>query len=231
MLRRSLVALLLVACGSRTSSGDDAVASGTMTASDDGVRSCEDYDDTPEIGPAVTVTIRHEGTTPVFFAAHGCGGAVGTTVSDAGGATVPHLLDTECFPNTCAGLIDSLDCSIGCNDCAPPRAGRIGPGATTASSWSGRVLTSLSLLPECAPEGSCPSSCVRQDQAPAGSYTIGLQLWRSCTGTDDCECDGGGPPSGVCSLWGFDEQLDDPLTVSATIDYPSQTSVELVISD
>jgi hypothetical protein len=51
-------------------------------------------------------------------------------------------------------------------------------------------------------------------------------VWRTCTGT--CECDP--PTSDVCGLWVGDEQLDDPVTFTAMIDYPAQTSVELVIT-
>ncbi|MCX4243486.1 hypothetical protein [Paraliomyxa miuraensis] len=210
-----LLLLVLVACGTKTDADD-----GSSTDA------CEQYQPAPEIGPAVTISIRHDGTTPVFFSPHGCGGAITIDLTDATGANVPYRLDTECFPNTCDGFLEANDCSIGCNNCAPPSAGRIEAGAMTQTQWPGRVLTTLELTPACAPEGECPGSCVRPDQAPAGAYTVELTVWRTCTGT--CECEP--PAQEVCSLWN-DEQLTDPVTFTAMLDYPTQTSVELVITD
>lgn len=231
--------LALVACGSKagtdegsgtettTSASEETAAPGTASSDETGAPACSEYASTPDIGPAVAITVRHEGTMPVFFEPHGCGGALTFSIFDAAGASVPYLLDAECFPNTCEGFVDASDCSVGCNDCAPPLAGRIDAGAMGEGQWPGQRLEELELSPACAPADGCPDTCVRPDQAPAGTYAIELTVWRTCTGT--CECDG--PTSGVCGLWTGDEQLDDPVTFSAMIDYPAQTSVELVITD
>lgn len=234
----SLLSLAIVACGSKpgadegsgletASTAEDTANPSTATAEESGAPDCSEYASTPDLGPAVTVTVRHEGTTPVFFDPHGCGGALTFAVYDAAGESVPYLLDSECFPDTCEGFVMAADCSVGCNDCAPPSAGRIDVGAVGEGQWPGWQLAQLELSPACAPAADCPATCVRPDQAPAGAYTIELTVWRTCTGT--CECDV--PMPGVCGLWTGDEQLDDPVTFSAMIDYPAQTSVELVITD
>ena len=229
------LALALTACGTKTGTDDDAgsgsgseTATASSTASDDesAAAACEQYQPTPEIGPAVTISIRHDGTAPVYFAPHGCGGAITVAITDASGQSVPYLLDGECFPNTCDGFVGAADCSVGCNNCAPPYAGRLEAGATAEAQWPGRVLTSLELVDACAPASDCPDTCVRPDQAPAGTYALELTVWRTCTGT--CECD---PPQDVCGLWNGDEQLADPVTFTAMLDYPAQTSVELSITD
>jgi hypothetical protein len=224
--------LVLVACGSEPGtdegSATEAATSSSTTSSDElGTPTCDEYASDPDIGPAVAITVRHEGTTPVFFEPHGCGGALTFAISYADGAPVPYLLDSECSPNTCEGFLNVPDCSVGCNDCAPPYAGRIDAGATGEGQWLGQWLATRELFPECTLADDCPPTCMRADQAPAGTYTIELTVWRTCTGT--CECDG--PTPGVCGLWTGDEQLDDPVTFGATIDYPTQTSVELVITD
>jgi hypothetical protein len=193
----------------------------------DGPTSCEAFQSTPDIGPAVTVTVRHEGTTPVFFSPHGCEGALTLSITDAAEQAVPYLLNSVCGPNTCEGFIDASDCSIVCSDCQTPLAGRIETGAVTDVTWPGRKLTQLDLVAECVSEAAdgC-TTCVRPDQAPAGTYTLTLTVWRTCTGT--CECDQPSPE--VCGLW-RGEQLADPVTFTTTVDYPNQTSVELVITD
>lgn len=234
-----VLVLVLVACGSKagtddgsgteptTSASEGATASSTAALDETGAPACSEYASTPDIGPAVAITVRHEGTAPVFFEPHGCGGALTFAISDAAGTSVPYLLDAECSPNTCEGFVQASDCSVGCNDCAPPYAGRIDAGATGEGQWPGQRLEELELSPACAPASDCPATCVRPDRAPAGTYSIELTVWRTCTGT--CECDA--PTPGVCGLWTGDEQLDDPVTFTAMIDYPAQTSVELVITD
>lgn len=228
------IGLGLAACGPGSSGDDGETSTGpdptltTSAASTDetGAPSCEQYEPPPVIGPAVTVTVLHQGTTPVFFDPHGCGGALTFSIADAAGDPVPYLLDSECFPNTCDGFVGALDCSVGCNDCAPPNAGRIEAGAMGEGQWPGHRLETLAFIEACAPALDCPDTCVRPDQAPAGTYAIELTVWRTCTGT--CECDV--PDPSVCGLWG-EAQLDDPVTFTAMIDYPAQTTVELVITD
>lgn len=234
-----VLALALAACGSKvgtddgsgteteSSASEGTAAPGTASSDETGAPACSEYASAPEIGPAVAISVRHEGTTPVFFEPHGCGGALQFAIFDAAGDGVPYLLDDECFPNTCEGFVGASDCLVGCNDCAPPYAGRIDAGAVGEGQWPGRRLESLELSQACAPAAECAATCVRPDQAAAGTYAIELTVWRTCTGT--CECDP--PTSEVCGLWTGDEQLADPVTFTAMIDYPAETSVELVITD
>jgi hypothetical protein len=204
---------------------DDGDESGAPSST--GAASCEMYEPVADIGPAVDITVRHDGTTPVFFDPYGCGGSLTFTITAGGGEPVPYLLDSECTPNTCDGFVAASDCFVGCNDCGVPSAGRIDAGGMGDSLWPGRINTELELLAECVPEGDCPDTCQRPEQAPPGTYEIAFTAYRTCTGT--CECDG--PSSGICSLWSYDEALSDPVTFRATVDYPTQTAVEIVITD
>lgn len=220
------VVIAMVACGpgvEATETGAEGSGSGESTTT--GAPSCEMLDDTPDIGPRVSVSVRHDGTTPVFFRPHGCGGAITIAIRE-NGADVPWLIDGECTPNTCQGFVDQGDCSVGCNDCAPPQAGRIDAGAMGDATWPGSIATELA-FDACAPAADCPATCLRRDQAAAGMYEVALTVYRTCTGT--CECDGSG--SGVCGLWSGDEQLSDEVTFTTALDYPTQTAVELVITD
>ena len=215
--------LFVSACGPTTSSGDEGAAS---TSSGTGAPSCEMYGDAPGIGPAVAITVRHEGTTPVFFRPTGCGGSITVEIRQSG-ETIPWLVDYECSPSTCEQFVAASDCSIGCNDCAPPQAGRIDAGAVGDANWPGNRTTELALEEACAPAADCPATCLRRDQAEPGAYEVALTVFRTCTGT--CTCDG--PGAGVCSLWNGDEQLADPVTFTAALDYPSETAVEIAITD
>jgi hypothetical protein len=223
-LALSAVAVAL-ACGPSGSAGDED-GSGDDGPTTTDAPSCEMYARAPDIGPAVAVSVRHQGTTPLFFQPRGCGGSMVFEIT-SGGTPVPYLLDGECSPNTCDGFVGASDCSVGCNDCAPPTAGRIEPGGVGQSAWPGRRTTELELVDACAPAADCPDTCLRPDQAEPGTYEITFTAYRTCTGT--CECDG--PSSGVCGLWTGDEQLSDPATFSVTIDYPAQTMAEIVLGD
>jgi hypothetical protein len=234
-----LSCVLFVACAadpdpadSDSGGGSESSSAGSMTStssasSTTGVASCDEYASTPDIGPPVAVTVRHDGTAPVFFVPRGCGGALPLVVTDGAGEAIQHVLSEECSPNTCEDFLASGDCSVGCNDCAPPSAGRIEPAAMGSTAWPGRILTTLPLTADCAPAQTCPDTCVRPDQAPAGSYTLQLTVFRTCTGT--CECEPGS--ASLCTLWSFDEELSSPATFTVAVDYPSQTAAEIVITD
>jgi hypothetical protein len=220
------LALFVVACGPSPSDDDGGGKEGSGDDDSTGAPSCEIYDPDPDIGPAVTVTVRHEGTSPIYVIPTGCIGGLAFEIVDAGGGAVPYLLD-ECEPRTCDGFVASTDCSVSCPNCGAPNAARIDPGATGESGWSGARLIEMELSSACAPASECPATCLRPEQAPPGTYEIRLVGYRTCTGP--CECDGG-PPLGVCPLFGG-EQLSDSIVFGNTIDYPTQTSVELVIVD
>jgi len=212
--------LVLVACG--PSSSDD-----TASASSTGAPSCEMYQSDADIGPSVAVTIRHEGSAPVFLDTSGCGGApIVRVTSQLDGTVVPHLLD-GCTPNTCQGYVEAPDCSQACDNCGEPSGARLEPGIATDTAWPGRWLRELELGEACAPAADCPATCMRDEQAPPGTYEIAVTVHRECSGS--CECDD--PiPTARCSLSGALE-FADSVTLTATIDYPATTSVELVITD
>lgn len=187
--------------------------------------SCDDYLSDGDIGPEVTITVRHDGSTPVYFNPVGCGGAFPIAIKPEGGEPFGYRLG-ECFPVICETFFDLPDCQQGRNDCEGPPGGRIDPAASRDSLWSGVMLTELQMTAECAPGDMCQSRCLREDQAPAGTYELELTVYTTCTGPCDCE---GEPTDGVCQIWQYDAELSDPTTVTATIDYPAQTSAELVL--
>jgi hypothetical protein len=211
---------------SASATDTSASASSTSAADSTGEPSCEVYRTQGEIAPAVTITVRNESSAPIYFMPHGCGGAFAFDITTSLNEPVPYLLDSECTPNTCAGFVDSSDCIRACNDCGVPSAGRVEPGGTGEATWPGHILTELELQGECVPADGCPATCVRPDQAPTDEYNVDFTVYRTCTG--NCECDG--PSPGVCPLWNG-EQLADPGTRFTTIDYPTQTTAEIVITD
>src|SRR5687768_10216465 len=177
---RLLATALVLACGPAAGGAEDEGSATTEAAS------CEMYEPPAEIGPAVSISVRHEGTQPLFFDPDGCGGSMVFEI-DRAGMPVPYLLDSECSPNTCDGFVAASDCSVGCNDCAPPNAGRIDPGGEGEGSWPGRRTIELDLVDACAPAADCPETCVRPEQAEPGTYDITFTAYRTCTGT--CTCD------------------------------------------
>lgn len=206
-------------------SATDPSASGeSETSSDSGALACEDYVSAAEIGPGVAVTVRSESGAVVYFDTNGCSDAPVLTVTAPGGEVVSHLLG-ECALEVCDELIGTDECSPGCNDCGGFNGGRLEPAAVDESGWSGRWLTELDVDPACAPDEGCPSTCKRVDQAPAGIYEIALTVYRSCTGS--CVCDDALP---ACGLQGENE-LGDPVTYTVSVDYPAETSAEIVITD
>jgi hypothetical protein len=231
--------VMIVGCGpdaggssdssSSASDGGSSEASSSGTTAADtstGAPSCFQYDPAPNDNPTVAISVHHDGTTPVFFMPHGCAGVIVVDVR-RDDASLPWLLDEECTPNTCDGFVAASDCSVGCNDCAAPNAGRIEAGVIGQSAWTGIVLTELPLDPACGPGApDCPATCNRPDPAEAGTYELALTVYRTCTGT--CECDTAG--SAICGLFSG-EQLSDPVTFTAMIDYPAQTSATITITD
>jgi hypothetical protein len=194
---------------------------GTPGTGESGAAACEGYE-SPDVdpGPRVDAIIRSDATAPVYFDTSGCSNTPVLQITGPGGEPVPYLLGT-----LCDAFIGGTECDVGVEDCAAPNGGRFEPAATTDAGWPGWTLSEVEVDPACAPEPNCPSTCQLMDQAPPGTYEIALTVFRSCTGT--CECDDVLP---VCGLFGANE-LGDPVTFTALVDYPAQTSVEIVITD
>jgi hypothetical protein len=188
---------------------------------------CADFTSTPDIGPEVAVTLRQNGIGPVYWRPHGCGAAIPFAVTSiASGEDVPHLLG-DCSPEVCDDFVGADACFEECPNCAPPGAARLDIGEVGEGSWSGAWNVPLLMVDQCAAGSGCQSTCQRRDQAPAGQYEIKLEIFKLCTG--GCECDD--PQSeGPCNLGGG-QQLGYPETFTAVIDYPAQTSVEIVIAE
>jgi hypothetical protein len=101
-------------------------------------------------------------------------------------------------------------------------------GATFDTTWSGATFQSATLPDVCVEHGMCPADCVRVLASEAGAYTFSLLAATSASGCyeEPCACT---PTEGSCFIDG-DGTLGEPhITADATIDYPDQTSVELVI--
>lgn len=207
--------------GGGSASGDDG-GTGTGESGDTGALACDEYEDATDIGPAITIEVAHSGTDPLWFHPLGCGGALPITIRPTDGEIFGWRVP-ECSPVFCSEFLGAQDCTLGCNDCASPTHGRIDPAATGETSWSGVMHTPLQMSVTCAAGTDCQRECLRRDQAPAGSYTLELTAYRTCTGS--CPCDGGS--DGICLSWDGDAELGEPVTVSAQLDYPAQSSVML----
>jgi hypothetical protein len=234
---RLLLLTLLLACGpttnateGATSEASDSTASGpgpasTTTAPTTGAVSCDMYAAPGEIGPAVEITIKHEGTQPIFVEPGGCGGRPRVEIVDAGGATL-RPVEGECSPIRCDDFLGASDCSLGCNDCAVPSLTRIEPGASVTLRWLGAHGVPTQLPLECAPGTDCQRECLQVTQAAPGAYDLRLAAFRTCTG--GCTCDV--PGSDWCGLWDTVEAAD-PVTFSVSLKYPEVTAIELPLSD
>lgn len=230
--RRRLTGLLIAfATACSPASSDTTGGSETTVAADSSTTApglaCEEYRSTTEIGPAVSVTVRHDGGQPVFFMPQGCAAVMAFEVMSLDQDVLVPNVRSDCTPELCDDfMVASDDCFPGCPNCGTPGAGRIDPGATGSGEWSGTWLVPLEMNRECVSHNSCASTCQRADQAPAGPYTVGLTVYRMCEG--GCECEG--DDDGVCNLFGG-TFLAYPQTFVATVDYPSQTTAEIVIVD
>lgn len=187
---------------------------------------CEDYRSATEIGPAVAVTVRHDGSQPAYFLPHGCAGVISFEVESLTDDVMVPNARGDCSPELCDDFMTATDCFPACPDCAPPGAGRIDPGATGSGTWTGEWLVPLEMNRDCVSDQSCEATCQRADQAPAGTYRIGLTVYRTCQG--GCECEG--DDDGVCNLFSG-TFLGYPRTFVADISYPGETTAEIVIVD
>ncbi len=226
-----LALCVLLACGSGSSTDDDGLQTDvatTQASADEGTApNCKEFRSTDESGPPVTIAIRHTGTTPVYFDPHGCGGSIGFEVIQLPeGTPAPYILE-HCGPSLCDDFMAADSCSPSCPDCGVPSSGRFDAGGIGQDVWPGTWLVPLEMPAGCASGAACDSTCQRRDTAPAGRYQIGLQVFRTCSGT--CECDGPSE-SGVCLLSGG-SQLGYPITFAVEIDYPEQTAAEIVMTD
>lgn len=178
-----------------------------------------------ELGPAVTITLVHDGSAPVWVPSLGCGGSM------------PRLkiLDTDlvdffapgfnCFPIFCDEFMQLDSCELSCDDCSGPSNVRIDPGAKFVIFWPGGRAEELEMTAECAAGRDCQRACVRAQQAHRGAYEFVLPAFRACTGACECEAE-----NGLCPLPDPSE-LSQPIDFKATILYPQMDAVDLQITD
>lgn len=218
---------------SMSNSGGSMSATGsTVSATSNGETTdglvCPDYVSTPDIGPVVEISVRSESTVPVFLASSGCFATPQLDIIGPGEVVVDHRL-SECA-DRCDDILSGEEnsCLVGCPDCGTVSGERLDPGSQETARWLGRTNSVVDLVPSCLgiDDEACPATCKLSDQAPAGTYELSLTVYRSCTG--ECECDGGAVPT--CGLY-TQIALSDPEVYTVTIDYPAQTTAEIVITD
>jgi hypothetical protein len=208
--------------------GADGPSTGDAEGESDGHgtdgESCEVYADASDIGPAVEIVVRNESDRPIYWVPRDCGGGLGVDVTVEDGRSFPHQYAPGCHPTTCGSFLSVGECWVGCDPCVFPSYGVLEPNMSTQRTWIGNALTELDLTEACAPAEDCPETCMRREQAPAGTHTIAVTVYRTCT-VGACTC---GEPEG-CG--GADPDFGDPVELTATVEYPTQTSVELVYGD
>jgi hypothetical protein len=210
--------------------GTDTGDTGTSTATSAGESTagaiCDQYQPDDDIGPPVTITVRHEGSAPVWVPAASCAGLVRLEILDENFQDM-FSAGSNCSPTQCHEFLGSDDCTLGCDDCGVPAVVRIDPGATIAINWPGGFGAELEMTAACAPGIDCQRTCLRPTQAPAGNYGITLSGFRECTGP--CECDVPAP-DGWCPIW---EQVETAeLTLfTVSLQYPDVTAIDVVVTD
>lgn len=179
-----------------------------------------------EIGPGVSITLVHAGTTPVFVPAASCAGLPRIKILDASNQDY-FSAGSDCSPSMCEEFMSLDVCEVGCDDCGAPSVGRLEPGAKFTVVWPGARGVELQIGADCAPGTDCQGACLRATRAGDGDYQIELPAFRACTG--GCACDGN-PQNGWCPI--FDAaDVSEPISFTATLAYPAQTEVEVTVTD
>ncbi|MCA9704730.1 MAG: hypothetical protein KDK70_02635 [Myxococcales bacterium] len=214
--------------GASTVSADGPTSASSMDATADGSDSagllCGDLDD-EMVEPAVSIAVvnmRNEGmwlplinlcyfSVPYTFTGPG-GGGVAWVGPDCG--TCQSWAQGNC---ACPGAACSEDVLL-----------YLEPGGVFEGSWSGAEFVSDTLPDTCPGLEQCGATCQRAVQAPAGSYTLEVQAGRTASGctVEPCACE---PFDGRCTVFDMTAAVDDPSPYTAVFDYPSETSVQIVI--
>ena len=104
------------------------------------------------------------------------------------------------------------------------RVVQIDPGVTDTASWSGGAYEVAPISEECADKFCDP--CWAQQQAPPGAYTVRVASGTAIKGCNEDMCGICKGEDGWCIT---DGTRVDEVVVEGVLDYPSQTSIELVI--
>jgi hypothetical protein len=168
--------------------------------------------------------IVNSGEEPVWMNTFGCGGLPAISLLDGEGND-RFYAGGDCFPERCQDFIGAEDCSLGCNDCGAPFGRVLLPGGSTDVNWPGALATTATMTAECSPGENCQRECVILRQAEPGMYTLGLKVFRACTGACACDID---PSPSSCGLW---EQVEfsEPVELSLPFAYPDELTLMLDI--
>jgi hypothetical protein len=205
------------------SSGSTSSGSDGDGGSSSGGGPCDGFED-ETIGDAVSVSIRNDLDEPVFVAV-GPGCYVTPVFSLEGPGGPMGLEGPDC--GTCEGAIAG-NCPCPGAPCANVAFLWLDAGATFDTTWSGATFQRETLPAVCVEHGMCPADCIRVLASEAGAYTFSVLAATSASGCfeEPCACT---PTEGWCFIDG-DGTLGEPqIDADATIDYPSDTSVEIVI--
>lgn len=213
--------------GGTDSSGgaEGSSTSGTETGQSTDGPVCEDLLGPDEFGPGASFRIRNDSDVAIWVGAVGeCFGDPAFRLLDDADTIVNHI--GSCLEPLCESVVGSTECFLGCPDCGNASAIRIAPGGEGELSWSGRRLTQAEVPEACLANDECPTVCAMQTEAPAGLYSVELDVYTSCEG--DCECEVGDEFEGVCRLFSATTLTGTPEVRSIDLDYPAQTDVTLV---
>lgn len=212
--------------GTTTDGSTTGGATGTSatTTATGGLDVCEDPSvPVDEIGPAVAVTVRNAGAADIFVLGHGfCGDPV-FTLHDADDNQVLTWIGADC-PPMCEQVLEYDNC--GCNDIGcTPGVVRIAPGGVFVDTWKGFRFDIVQPPVECVSESCAGQSCSIRRQTESAIYTVAARADSAfvCT-IGDCACEPNA--EGWCVV--PDAELVPVTTVTAMLDYPNETAVELV---
>lgn len=204
--------------------GNSTTGSSTDTATDGptspttGEPACVDPSLT-DIGPAVEVTLRNDGTARLFLNLQEmCTSVLPIALRDAGDVAVK--INKDACENSCDEVLaGGCGCPAGC---ALGQVVQLEPGGTFVTTWTGRVWNEHTLPAECPMDG-CAPQCFAAAQAAAGTYTVSARALDAVLDCEPCTCEPG--PEGSCVFNGF--AMGAEVVAEAELVYPTQTGVEV----
>ena len=188
---------------------------------------CEEFAGDPP-GPPVTVTIRNARDTAIFVEnLSGCD-TKWISIRDPQGESVPWIWDS--WTPSCATLTVPNSASCGGGDCAGA-AVHLEPGQSMTEVWPGEVFQRTRISDACwGGDDWCGLDCVIPRAPDPATYTIGAvaAFGLDCGGMSCPSCDP--VPAEFCVLrFDFGQALTpDRIETAGTLNYPTETSIELV---
>lgn len=166
-----LVGVMAAACG-----GDDGDGSGGSGGGGAGGPSALCSDDVSGQATPVTITVRNTGATDLQIPTQ-CVDA--WAIAAPGGATAPR----GWFSISCDN--PPADCPL---DCLDLQHTTLAAGTDTTFTWDGLLVEQVDAVAESCPAAQpapgdfCPNTCGRDVDAPAGMYTLTVQLFQNDVG-------------------------------------------------